>query len=101
MRRISLAVLILPLLAVDPTLALAMGAGGGGGAGGAGAGAGGSSAGAGGAGNGAPINVKRQVVTPAASAQAYEHPTSDAVKAPLLVQSRRPRSVLLERPGRQ
>ena len=101
MRRISLAVLIMPLLAVDPTLALAMGAGGGGGAGAAGAGAGGSSAGAGGPGNGAPINAKRQVVSPAASAQASQYPTSAAVKDPLLVQSRHPRSVLLERPGRQ
>ena len=101
MRRISLAVLITPLLAVDPTLALAMGAGGGGGAGGAGAGAGGSSAGAGGAGNGAPISAKRHVVTPGASAQASEYPTSDAIKDPLLVLSRHRRSVLLERPGRQ
>jgi hypothetical protein len=97
MRQISLAVLILPLLAVDPILVLAMG---GGGAGAGGGGAGGSSAGAGGAGSAAPINAKRHVVPPAASAQAYEHPTSDAVKDPLLVQSR-PRSVLLERPGRQ
>jgi hypothetical protein len=92
MRRISLAVLILPLLAVDPTLALAMGAGGGGGAGAGGAGAGGSSAG-----NGAPVDVKRHVIPPATSAR----PTSDAIKDPLLVQTRTPRSVLLERPGRQ
>ena len=111
MRQISVALLILPLLAADPILALAMGGAGAGaggagaggssaGAGGGGAGPGGSSAGAGGAGSGAPINAKRHVVPPAASAQAYEHPTSDAVKDPLLVQSR-PRSVLLERPGRQ
>lgn len=106
MRRISLAVLILPLLAVDPTHVLAMGGGGGAGGGGAGAGAGGSSAGAGGsgagaggAGNGAPVNVNRHVVPPAASAQAYEPSPSDAVKEPLVVQSRDPRS--LERPGRQ
>jgi hypothetical protein len=45
--------------------------------------------------------VKGHVVTPAVSAQAYEHPTSDAVKDPLLVQSRPLRSDLLERPGRQ
>jgi hypothetical protein len=102
MRRISLAI-ILSLLTVN--LALAMGGGGGGGAG-AGAGAGGSSAGAGGssgasagAGNGAPINAKRHVVIPAASAQAYEHPISDAVKDPQLVQSRDPRSI--EKFGRQ
>jgi hypothetical protein len=107
MRCVGLVVLVLPLVAVDPTLALAMGAsaggaaGAGGGVGAGGAGAGGSSAGAGGAGNGAPINEKRQVVTPAASAQRYEHPTSDAVTDPLLVQRRYPRSVLLERPGRQ
>jgi hypothetical protein len=103
MRRIGLAVLILPLLTIDPTLALAMGAGGGGGAGAGagGAGAGGSSAGTGGAGTGAPINAKRHVVTAATSAQASEHPTSDAVKDPLLVKSRHPRSVLSERPGRQ
>ena len=101
MHRISLAVFILPLLAVDPTLALAMGGGGGGGAGAGGAAAGGSSAGAGGAGSGAPMNAKRHVVTPAATAQAYEHPTSDAVKDPLLVKSQPPRSVLSERPGRR
>jgi hypothetical protein len=105
MRRISLAVLILPLLAVDPTLALAMGGGGagagagGGASGGSGAAAGGSSGGTGG--NGAPTGVKGHVVTPAVSAQAYEHPTSDAVKDPLLVQTRPLRSDLLERPGRQ
>jgi hypothetical protein len=76
---------VLAVLAVAPTLALAMGAGGGGGAG---AGSAGASSG-GGAGNGAAIVVKRQVVTPAASAKA---------KDPSLVQSN-PRS--LERPGRQ
>jgi hypothetical protein len=103
MRRISLAVLVLPLLAVDPTLALAMGGGGagagGGASGGGSAAAGGSSGGTGG--NGAPTGVKGHVVTPAVSGQAYEHPTSDAVKDPLLVQSRPVRSDLLERPGRQ
>jgi hypothetical protein len=107
MRRISLAVLILPLLAVDPTLALAMGGGGagagagGGASGGSGAAAGGSSGGTGSGGNGAPTGVKGHVVPPAVSAQAYQHPTSDAVKDPLLVQSRPLRSDLLERPGRQ
>jgi len=109
MRRISLAVLILPLLAVDPTLALAMGGGGagagagagagGGASGGSGAAAGASSGGTGG--NGAPTGVKGHVVTRAVSAQAYEHPASDAVKDPLLVQTRPLRSDLLERPGRQ
>ena len=94
MHRISLVVVILSLLAVDPTLALAMGAGGGAGAGGAGAGgasAGGAGAGSGGsAGNGASIIVKPQVVTPAGDAKS---------KDSLLVQSRDPRS--LDRPGRQ
>lgn len=87
MRRAVLAVCIVPLLGINPTLALAMGAGGGGGAGagGGGAGAGGSSGG--GAGNGAPIVVKPSVVTPDAKS-----------KDPQLVH-RDPRS--LERPGRQ
>jgi hypothetical protein len=102
MRQFSVALLILPLLAADPILVLAMGGAGagGGGAGGSSAGAGGGSAGAGGAGSGVPINAKRHVVPPAASAQGYERPASDAVKDPLLVQSRA-RSALLERPGRQ
>ncbi len=91
MRRISLGVLILSLLAANPTLTLAMGAGGGAGAGAGGTGAGGSSGGTGGAGNGAPINVKPHVVKSA----------SNAVKDPSVVQSRDPRSALLERPGRQ
>ena len=97
MRRISLAVLMLMLHAVDPTLALAMGAGGGGSAGGGGTGAGGNSAGAGGAGSGTPINPKGHGLTRAAN----DYSTADAAKDPLLIKSRHSRSVLLERAGRQ
>jgi len=101
MHRLGLAVLVLSLVGVDPTRALAMGAGGGGGAGAAGGSPGASASGGGaGAGNGTPINAKRDAIPPAGSAKVYGATTSDAVKDPPRVQQR-PRSSLLERPGRQ
>jgi hypothetical protein len=107
MRRINLAVVVLPLLLSTATLTLAAGGGGMGGGMGGGAGTSGTGASAGasagasssGAGNGAGGTKNWHVVSPTATAQA-SGPASDAVKDPLRVQTQ-PRSALLERPGRQ
>jgi hypothetical protein len=113
MPRISLALLVLLMLVIDPTLALARGGGGTGGMGGMGGtggmgggvgtgatGTGASSAGRG-AGESTPVHAEQRAASPAATARADEQLTSDAVKDPLRVGTRHPQSTLLQRPGRQ